>query len=453
MSFTLTLIYIAFTFLRPFDLWLTGMAEFRPMLLLWIIAFLSSLWNYASTQKMAGTGTHVWLAAGLLLVATFSSLVRDGGGASLAALNDFSPPLSIFVLVLLNATTLPRLRTLVWAFVASIAVLSCLGIYAHRTGYMAEQLVLPQRIHDGRDPDETAVDPIENQIAPNKDTSGQYMWRVRSAGTLADPNDFGQALIIAMPLLWAVLRTNRLWLQALLLALPYTLLMYTTLLTQSRGALVGLAAAGLAVFHRLFGMAVTAGLASVMALGVAGMTYGGGRALSTDEQSAAQRIDAWWAGLDLLSAYPVLGAGYGNFLDHHERTAHNSFVLCFAELGLSGFFLWCALIVLAYKGLSQVSFRPQAPLEKAERRLADGLRYALVGYLASAWFLSRTYSPGTFLMLGLAVAAWYGINTAVAARNAPAEAIVAPALMPWKLVTIMFMCAVILLTYLFVILG
>jgi putative inorganic carbon (hco3(-)) transporter len=449
MSFALTLIYIAFTFLRPFDLWLTGMAPLRPMLVLWMIAFLGSVWNYAGTQKMAGTGAHVTIAAALLLVAAASSLVRDGGGASLAALSDFSPPLSVFLLVMLNATSLARLRAMIWVFVGCVVVLACLGIYAHRTGYMAEQLVLPQRIYDGSDPDETAVDPIENKIAPSKDTSGQYMWRVRSAGTLSDPNDFGQVLIVAMPLLWAVLRTNRLWLQALWLALPCALFMYTTLLTQSRGALVGLAAVGLAVFHRLFGLLPTAGLAGTMALGVAGLTYGGGRAISTDEQSAAQRIEAWWAGLDLLGAYPVLGAGYGNFLDHHERTAHNSFVLCFAELGLAGFFLWSGLIVLAYKGLSQVSFRPQYPLERSEQRLADGLRFALVGYLAAAWFLSRTYSPGTFLLLGLAVAAWHGINTATAARNNGA----APALMAWKWSTVVFMTLAIFTTYLFVVLG
>jgi hypothetical protein len=42
---------------------------------------------------------------------------------------------------------------------------------------------------------------------------------------------------------------------------------------------------------------------------------------------------------------PVFGVSYNSFTDHHERTTHNSFVLCFAELGLLGYFTWLALVV------------------------------------------------------------------------------------------------------------
>ena len=76
----------------------------------------------------------------------------------------------------------------------------------------------------------------------------------------------------------------------------------------------------------------------LMALGGTGFIAAsaiGGRAISSKEQSAAERIEAWSVGLELLKWRPLFGAGYGNFTDHHHLTAHNSFVLCFAELGLN----------------------------------------------------------------------------------------------------------------------
>jgi putative inorganic carbon (hco3(-)) transporter len=451
MSFTITLIYIAFTFLRPFELWLTGLHEFRPMLVLWVIAFIGSVWNFAYKQKFAGTSTHLLILVGLLVIGIVSASIREGSTAGIAALNDLPPALSVFLLVLLNATTLKRLKTLIIVFVSSILVLALTGIYSYHTGFMVEQFVLAQGI-SGAEPDQSTINPLENGIAPAKDTSGLYMWRVHSAGTLADPNDFGQILIATMPLLWAILRSNSVWVQTLLLALPYSLLMYATLLTQSRGALVGLAAVGLAVFHRLFGVLLTAGLASMMVLGIVGMSYGGGRAMSTGEESAAQRIDAWWVGIELLQAYPVLGAGYGTFTKHHDLTAHNSFVLCFAELGLTGFFLWSALLVLAYKQLSYITAQPQVRLEKNEHRLADGLRFALIGYFAAAWFLSRTYAPATFLFLGVAVATSYVVSTAAYSRSTHSENI-GYLLVPWKVSTLLLMTSAIFAVYLFVILG
>jgi O-antigen ligase len=117
------------------------------------------------------------------------------------------------------------------------------------------------------------------------------------------------------------------------------------------------------------------------------------------------RIEAWYEGIQMLKSSPLLGVGYGNFLDHHHLTAHNSFVLCFAELGLVGYFFWMGLIVLVYRGLGKVIAEGAA--EADERKLAILLRSSVVGFLTCAWFLSRTYQPTLYLLLGLATATWF----------------------------------------------
>jgi O-antigen ligase len=145
-----------------------------------------------------------------------------------------------------------------------------------------------------------------------------------------------------------------------------------------------------------------------MALGGAGFIAAsaiGGRAISSKEQSAAERIEAWSVGLELLKWKPVFGIGYGNFTDHNPLTAHNSFVLCFAELGLVGYFLWIGMIVLTYKSLSAVI--DCMPKRNSHRLMAELLRNSLVGFLVCAWFLSRTYQPVLYFLLALCISAWY----------------------------------------------
>ncbi len=104
----------------------------------------------------------------------------------------------------------------------------------------------------------------------------------------------------------------------------------------------------------------------------------------------------------MLKSHPTFGVGAGNFTDHHPAlTAHNSFVLCFAELGLVGYFIWVALLVLTYKGLGQAVKDLPPPAE--EHRYAALLRSSLVGFLTCAWFLSRTYQPALYFILALCV--------------------------------------------------
>ena len=50
-----------------------------------------------------------------------------------------------------------------------------------------------------------------------------------------------------------------------------------------------------------------------------------------------------------MAREPAVGVGSGQFMEHHELTAHNSFLLTLAELGPLGFLLWTAAIYFAVK--------------------------------------------------------------------------------------------------------
>jgi hypothetical protein len=83
-------------------------------------------------------------------------------------------------------------------------------------------------------------------------------------------------------------------------------------------------------------------------------------------------------------------------------TAHNSFVLCFAETGLIGYFLWLSLLGITLLQLQKLKQLPGAiPVELDIRRHASILQDALIGFMAAAFFLSRTYVPLLYLLIGL----------------------------------------------------
>jgi hypothetical protein len=152
----------------------------------------------------------------------------------------------------------------------------------------------------------------------------------------------------------------------------------------------------------------------------------------------------------------------------YEITAHNSFVLCLAELGLLGSTLWMALLVTTTTGLNRIlgaqkkrqasrflglrrlfeecsiysagalainhapsegiiglkyayaceALSPMAnanatefgPGNEAERlpivpqQWVATMRLALVSFMTTAWFLSRCYTTTMYLVLGLATA-------------------------------------------------
>ncbi|MEQ1807938.1 MAG: O-antigen ligase family protein [Burkholderiaceae bacterium] len=440
MSFALFTFYILCSYLRPTELFAPELGAYRPMLWLWVIAFVPALARAISRGEFSARGTHVGLLAAFVAVIAASQFANQWAGGALPSVLDFSTSAMLMVLCFLNLTTTRRVQLTCAAIAASVVVLALISVYSFHTGFMAQELVLRQNTDGDGSGDLGAVADI-----PAQDTSSKHILRIRSLGFLNDPNDFAQAIVMVLPLLLLGQAGRSVPVKIALVGLPSALLGYAIYLTQSRGALLGIASLALFPLHRWLGTLRTAILLGALALFAVGVSFGG-REISSSESSAAQRIDAWSDGLYMLRAKPLFGVGYGNFLDHHDLTAHNSFVLCFSELGLLGYFAWMGLIVLAYKGLNQVI--QAAPPERPERALAQALRSSLVGFLACAWFLSRTYQPGLYILLAVCIACWYSDQRTRAAQ--PFGEASAGLLPPWRKSTALAMLASIATVYAFV---
>jgi O-antigen ligase len=165
------------------------------------------------------------------------------------------------------------------------------------------------------------------------------------------------------------------------------------LFTQSRGGqLVFLTVFGV-YFVRRFG--VRKGLFVAVALALPILIFGG---RSGAEDSTMERTEAWWTGLHLFTASPVFGVGNGQFTEHYYLTAHSSFILTAAEMGLPGMLLWTAIVYLALKIPIQALQARAAPVGES---WALALLASITGLAVGSLFLSFAYKDALWIYVGL----------------------------------------------------
>ena len=413
MGYRAYLLYVFVVFVRPIEQFAPDLMALRPVLVLWAVTFLASVFDAKKRNWGAASKQYVGVMAALSLSAFVSVWVNAGLEDAAGAFGVISTPVMLFILTCLNIDTIERFRGVVKVFSLSVLILCLQGLAAYHQGINVPQLVIPQLAS------ENIIPPKDISPIPADDTSGAWIWRLRSVGFLSDPNDFAQTIIVVAP--WVFMRFSSdvpAWRQILLASPWLGLLAYTLSLTHSRGGMLG-AAAALAFFFKdkvgkKLAIVLMTGAVGAFMLGVIG---GGERGLSGKEQSASERIDAWNEGIQMLKGNPVFGVGFDRFAEHHIRTAHNSFVLCFAELGLLGYFLWMGLIVIAFTALSRV-INGLGP-ESEHARYAVLLRTSLVGFLVCAWFLSRAFVPTLFILMGMSVALLHAARATHAPLVAP----------------------------------
>jgi O-antigen ligase len=254
--------------------------------------------------------------------------------------------------------------------------------------------------------------------------AGEMIYRLRGLGLIHDPNDFSQLIVCLIPLLFIFWRTNKMLWNIGFVILPVCVLLFGVFLTHSRGALLALMAIMIVAARRRIGTLPALIIAGGMFAAAMALNFTGGRDISAT--SGSDRTALWSSGLQMLKSHPFFGVGLGSFVDNCDRcghTAHNSLVVCAAELGLVGLFFWAMFLftsvrdALAIASPAKVSegvpIIPKAgffPLvtekieavDKAEvNRLGRLMVLSLTGFLVAGWFLSRAYVMTFFLLGGM----------------------------------------------------
>jgi O-antigen ligase len=418
MGFSLTILYFVTNYLTPVTLF-GPLAKYRIELILAVLIFLVSLpkligsFIFKIPQSLA--------LIGLAIAATLSVVIgAHWRGGGVRAFLDFIPNAFAFVLLCLHCNSKRKLQIL-----AAVLLFVCLFVIGRGCLDLLRMGPTSTAVQVGGmedfDVDQWNVD--HPYLLAMDNEQKELFYRIRGLGLINDPNDLGQLLVCVTPLVFIFWRPRSMFLNAGLVIFPVLLLLFGVYLTHSRGALLALTAMAIVAARRRIGTVPSLLLAGALFAAAMALHFTGGRGISAE--SGEDRTALWGQGLQIVKTHPLFGVGFGNMADYTDtnQTAHNSLVVCAAEIGLFGLYFWSlflfptvrdALVIASPTKLTEGEpivaeespfpqpGREAEALDKAEiNRLGRLVVLSLTGFLVTAWFLSRAYVMTFFLLGGI----------------------------------------------------
>ena len=320
MAIALTLLYILGEFIGASTLF-GDLAEYRMELILALLALLATVPSLFESGIFSSRMTVA--LAGLAFAVVMSIALGGWLGAIPQVAYGLLPVLMGFLLVAVNCKTRGHLQLV-------ILVLFGGAVFTIIQGYLATQSTAPSPY--------VYVQGYEGNLIP----------RIRGLEFLNDPNDFAQLLVSLLPLVFFFWKKDSGLRNFVLLPSALAFLLWGMYLTRSRGGTLALMATVVLAAKRKIGLIPAAVIGGVLLLGALAAGASGGREISSE--SGADRIELWAIGLGLIKTHFFFGVGLTNFWSYAPNTAHNSVVICAAELGVVGLFFWVMFILSTVRG-------------------------------------------------------------------------------------------------------
>jgi len=383
MSFFFALLFMILVFWRPQE-WLVP-ALFGVPLLNFVtgLSGVSFMVEYSAKRVSIPRDTPFFLLVlGLLAGAVMSHLSHLYFAAVIWTVEEVWK-MCFFMALLFCVTDRPsRLKKIAWMFVVMACVMSIHALMQQKYGYGF------------------TYQPVLVSGRPGLD---EPVSRSTFFGIFEDPNDLAQILGTAIPFAFALTRRGGLF--SIVSGIGFSAYIVQAIAaTHSRGgqiAMVGVVAVMVMLLLPSRWLMVMLFIGAMGGLVLC--PFAGG---SLDE-SARERVAFWGDANWAFKNNVLFGVGFKMIGDYITggRAAHNSFVLCYTELGLFGYWFWITTIVTGIVG----AWRSRMALERSGSvdgryvaRFAGLAIAAMVGFLASAYFLSRAYVyPLFFLMVTL----------------------------------------------------
>ncbi|ROP36471.1 O-antigen ligase [Saccharothrix texasensis] len=253
--------------------------------------------------------------------------------------------------------------------------------------------------------------------------------QTRAAGPLEDPNDLAYFLVAALPLVVALRHRVPTAVAAVVLAAGAAA-------TFSRGGALALTAAVAWLLARRAVplRALAGGVAALAVLGVAAVLFAGpelDRAVREKTHVAGTNVDTrelrWQAAARMVAEHPVLGVGPGGFregypaasnnaeIDEQTPVAHNMYLEVAAELGVPGFALFAALLVLTAATGERVRRTTDDPLPIV------AVQASLIAVVVASTFLSQQYYLPLWSLVAVVAAADLRLRRASDVACAPRD--------------------------------
>ncbi|HVG30148.1 MAG TPA: O-antigen ligase family protein [Pyrinomonadaceae bacterium] len=379
LSFAGLLLFTAVVYFRPQE-WIPGLTGFRSIAF-WIATL--TLAVFLPTQLgLEGTLTArprevnlvlLLLAAGLLSVPLALEPAEAWG-----AFADFAKVVTMFVVMVNVVRTAARLRAMFWlAFFVSV-VLSVRALWDYTSG----------RLNPGRDRIEGAI----------------------VGGIFENPNDLALHLVTMIPLALGLLFVSRGLLKKALYAGVACLMLMATVVTYSRGGLLGLGCASFVLTWKLkrrnralvvVGFVLAALVFVLLAPSGVASRFGG-----EDGGSADMRQALLIRSIVVSIFHPVLGVGMDNFhiLSLGEKVSHNAYTQVSAEMGAAALALYVLFMWASLRRMRRIEVETAGRKKEARvHYMAVALQASLVGYMVCSFFASVAYLWYVYYLVGYAL--------------------------------------------------
>jgi putative inorganic carbon (HCO3(-)) transporter len=381
MAYILCLAYVIIVYVRPGEL-VPEWAGLPIALVAGLVAAVGAALSVVLKPRPVAESPIDWCFLGFLVASVVSNPGNGWFGGGSLAFFDLLPLACFYFLIRVTVRTSRQIRGLVLVLILLGMFQAVNGIVQYRTGTGIGG--------------STAI--LDRASVADDEEEVHEIHRIRGTGIFNDPNDLAMSMLVVFPFLFTmVLSPDPGKVRRLFGCASAGTLGYALVLTQSRGGFVGFGALCAAYVYRRLGR--TRGL--LLALAIFGIVVGAGSGrgdtLDASEGSAQGRVQAWSAGLEMFKSNPVFGVGYGQFIEHHERVAHNTFVHTLAEIGFPGAFFLVGTYYWFFAGTG--SGRNVAGASASP--LARDLWASGIGAVACSWFLSRQYIPVLYLPVAL----------------------------------------------------
>jgi len=235
---------------------------------------------------------------------------------------------------------------------------------------------------------------------------------------LGDGNDFSLSICILIPFMVEVALSAGSKIRRAFAWTTVGVIIMAIIATQSRGGTLGIAAVLGYLWWRSpnkIASAVAVAMVGGLVLLYAPTEYYQRMGTVTGMQidgSAQGRLDAWSGAIGMGVKNPILGIGAGQFGARWGKTAHSTYMLAFAELGLPGFL--CVVVLVFGNIRADMRLRrnllPRDGPGDANHglqtlRMLDLANAGMVGFAVTGAFLSATYYPHMFVLTALLIAA------------------------------------------------
>jgi O-antigen ligase len=236
-------------------------------------------------------------------------------------------------------------------------------------------------------------------------------------GIYENSNELALIAVLTLPFCFAFLLRTRSWWRKALWGMAAMLLVYSTMLTGSRGGLLALLACGAVCLRefgirgRRIGLVLSAGGVAMVLVLFAGDTVRDRFQDMFNEQpttqagraaygSAMQRQELFWRALAVTAEHPIFGVGPGNFnsISGMWHDQHNSYTQMSSEGGVPALILYLLLLWCAMSNLRKTN--RLAPPDSEEAIFAMALRSGLCGFMVGSFFASSAYQFFPYFLVG-----------------------------------------------------